>query len=228
MIELPKKDNLNFSKEDGIISYDINYDHIAWSNLNKQGSLVGRGIIKFDLNNKTSNQATNIIEEAVKQLCEIAVINNKPLGGEDLNTEESKSKLMYGSAKRNKKLSQFAYQKIMSAIDSRAYKDNLYVYKRNPAYTSQIGKLKYMKPLGLSIHDSASCVIGRRCLGFKEKIPKIYRKFLSDEMKSKHHWSKWNYISKNLKDVKVHNFYKTIKTDKFNKITDIKASLNNI
>ena len=113
----------------------------------------------------------------------------------------------------------------MSAIDSRAYKTNLYVYKRNPAYTSQIGKLKYMKPLGLSIHTSAAYVIGRRCLGFKEKVPKIYRKFLSNEMKIKHHWSHWNYISKNLKQIKVNNFYKTIDTKKVNKITELKELL---
>ena len=177
---------------------------------------------------KSSNQATNIIEEAVKQLCEIAVSKNKTLGGEDLNTEESKSKLLYGNSKRNKKLSQFAYAKIMSAIDSRAYKSNLYVYKRNPAYTSQIGKLKYMKPLGLSIHDSASYVIGRRCLGYKEKIPKIYKKFLSNDLKSKHHWSQWNYISKNLKSVKTDKFYQNIGTRKYKNIIELKTALSNI
>ena len=225
IIELLKNENLNYSREDGIISYDVNCDHIAWVNLNRQGSIVDKGIIKYDLYNKTTNQATNIIEEVAKELCSIAVSCNKPLGGEDLDTEESKSKLLYGSKKRNRKLSQFAYQKLMSAIDSRAYKTNLYVYKRNPAYTSQIGKLKYMKPLGLSIHTSAAYVIGRRCLGFKEKVPKIYRKFLSNEMKIKHHWSHWNYISKNLKQIKVNNFYKTINTKKVNKITELKELL---
>ena len=225
IVEIPKNENLNYSREDGIISYDINYDHIAWANLNKQGSLIGRGVIKFDLNNKSSNQATNIIEEAVKQLCDIAVSKNKPLGGEDLNTEESKSKLMYGNSKKNKKLSQFAYSKIMSAIDSRAYKCNLYVYKRNPAYTSQIGKLKYMKPLGLSIHTSAAYVIGRRCLGFKEKVPKIYKKFLSKEQKARHHWSQWSYISKSLKQVETDKFYKTINAKNVNKITELKELL---
>ena len=225
IIELPKNENLNYSREDGIISYDINYDHIAWVNLNKHGSIVDKGIIKYDLYNKTTNQATNGIEEVAKELCNIAVSLSKPLGGEDLDTEESKSKLLYGSKKRNRKLSQFAYQKLMSAIDSRAYKTNLYVYKRNPAYTSQIGKLKYMKPLGLSIHTSAAYVIGRRCLGFKEKVPKIYRKFLSNEMKNKHHWSHWNYISKNLKQIKVNNFYKTINTKNVNKITELREFL---
>ena len=227
MIELPKNENLNFSKDDGIISYDINYDHVAWSNLNRQGSLIGRGIIKFDLDGKTSNQVNNILEEVAKQLCSIAVFYKKPLGGEDLNTEESKSKLLYGNSKRNKKLSQFAYQKIIKAIESRAYKDNLYVYKRNPAYTSQVGKLKYMKILGLSIHDSASYVIGRRCLGYEEKIPQIYIKFLSNEMKTKHNWSQWNYISKNLKGIKTEKFYKTINTKNIEKITQLKEILAN-
>ena len=228
IIELPKNENLNYSRDNGIVSYDINYDHIAWSDLNKQGSLVDRGVIKFNLDGKSSNQATNIIEEAVKQLCDIAVSKNKPLGGEDLNTEESKSKLMYGNPKRNKKLSQFAYSEMMTAIDSRAYKSNLYVYKRNPAYTSQIGKLKYMKPLGLSIHDSASYVIGRRCLGYKEKIPKIYKKFLSNELKNKHHWSQWNYISKNLKEIKTKKFYQNIETKNYKNITELKIDLANI
>ena len=225
IIELPKNENLNYPKDDGIISYDVNYDHIAWVNLNKQGSIVDKGIIRYDLYGKTANQATNIIEEVAKELCDIAVSYKKPLGGEDLNTEESKSKLMYGNSKRNRKLSQFAYQKIMSAIDSRAYKCNLYVYKRNPAYTSQIGKLKYMKPLGLSIHTSAAYVIGRRCLGFKEKVPKIYKKFLSKEQKARHHWSQWSYISKSLKQVETDKFYKTINAKNVNKITELKELL---
>lgn len=219
-VELPKQD-LNYSRQDGIVSYDINYNHIAWVELNNQGSMIDKGIIHYNLANKTSNQATNIIENAMKKLVDIAVAKSKPLGGEDLDTEESKSKLMYGNKKRNKKLSQFAYDKIMTAIDARAYKCNVYVYKRNPAYTSQIGKLKYMKPMGLSIHESAAYVIGRRCLGFKEKLPTIYKKFLSDKIVKKHHWSHWCYISKNLKEVKTNYFYNTINTESFNKLTDL-------
>ena len=43
----------------------------------------------------------------------------------------------------------------------------------NPAYTSQIGHHKFMKKYGISSHESAALVIGRRCLGFKrvEKLP---------------------------------------------------------
>ena len=46
----------------------------------------------------------------------------------------------------------------------------------NPAYTSQMGKVKYMSRYGLSIHEAASLVIGRRGMGYKEKMPASYLK----------------------------------------------------
>jgi hypothetical protein len=42
----------------------------------------------------------------------------------------------------------------------------------NPAYTSVIGRFKYMKKYGLSVHESAALVIGRRGLGYQERLPK--------------------------------------------------------
>jgi IS605 OrfB family transposase len=177
-VELPENKNKNHSKAEGVISYDINYDHLAWCNINKYGSLIGHGRIYFYLEGKTRNQATNIIETAAIELCDIAKHFKKPLCGEALDTEKSKSKLLYGSKNRNRKLSQFAYKKTMSAILSRANKVNIEVYNVDPEYTSQIGKIKYMKNLGLSIHDAAALAIGRRGMGFKEKIPKMYYKFV--------------------------------------------------
>ena len=46
------------------------------------------------------------------------------------------------------------------------------VKKVNPAYTSVIGRFKYMKKYGLSVHESAALVIGRRGLGYRERVPK--------------------------------------------------------
>ncbi len=45
------------------------------------------------------------------------------------------------------------------------------VFLVNPAYTSQMGKFKYMKPKGLSVHLAAAYVIARRRMGFSEKVP---------------------------------------------------------
>ena len=199
--------HLNFSKNDGIISYDVNYDHIAWTDVNKEGNLVDFGEIPMKLDGLTSGQATKVIEEVAIKLVNIAAKKKKPLGREDLDTTDSKSKLQYGSKKRNKKISQFAYKKVTDATESRALKSGTFVFKTNPAYTSQIGKIKYMREKGISIHISAAFVIGRRILGKKDKLPKDLKRFLSDKQVGKHHWSHWSYVSKSLKEVKPKLFY---------------------
>lgn len=218
IVELPNDKYINYSKSNGIISIDINVDHIALTNLNKKGSILDTQIFHYDLEGKSSTQSKWILENTIKSVLKVCIDNNKPIAIEDLDTEESKAKLIYGNAKRNKKLSMFAYSSITKMIYSRANKDGVGVFKVNPAYTSQIGKLKYMKILGLSVHTSAALVIGRRSLGFKEKIPKVYKKYISEKIRVKHHWSHWSYLSKELKSVfakklyiNIDNNYETLK-----------------
>ncbi len=55
------------------------------------------------------------------------------------------------------------------------------VVEVNPQDTSTIGMLKYAPQLSLSKDVAAAYVIGRRALGFKEKLPKGYGKLLRDE-----------------------------------------------
>ncbi|MCQ6282393.1 hypothetical protein [Bacillus sp. EB600] len=73
------------------------------------------------------------------------------------------------------------------------------VFEVNPAYTSQIGKMKYMKRFGISIHEAASFVIARRAMGFKEKLPPVLGTLLPEKIVGTHHWAQWGYISKMLK-----------------------------
>jgi len=51
----------------------------------------------------------------------------------------------------------------------------------NPQDTSTIGMLKYAPSLHLSKDVAAAYVIGRRALGFEEKLPKGYEALLKDE-----------------------------------------------
>lgn len=224
IVELPNNKYTNYSKSNGIISIDINVDHIALTNLNKEGSILNTQIFTYDLEGKSSDQSKWILENTIKDVLKVCVDNNKPLGMEDLNTEESKAKLIYGNAKRNKKLSMFAYSSITNMICSRANKDGVGVFKVNPAYTSQIGKLKYMKPLGLSVHMSAALVIGRRALGFKESVPKVYKKYITEKIKVKHHWSHWSYLSRELKSVFAKKFYININNN-YETLKQLKESL---
>ncbi|MDZ5610878.1 transposase, partial [Bacillus pseudomycoides] len=74
----------------------------------------------------------------------------------------------------------------------------------NPAYTSISGKMKYMRKLGISIHQSAAFTIGRRGLGYKEKVPQVLQPYIPK--KEAHHWSHWHQLNNRL-DIHTHHFY---------------------
>ena len=71
----------------------------------------------------------------------------------------------------------------------------------NPAYTSVIGRVKYAKPLGVSVHQAAALAIARRGMGYREAaqhrplIPDGKGDHLVIELpvrnRSVHEWSHW-------------------------------------
>ena len=77
----------------------------------------------------------------------------------------------YREKRQNRKLSALIYSKAAAMVEARAFREDTVVLKVNPAYTSLIAKVKYMKLKNLSIHCAAAYVIGRRGMGFSEKLP---------------------------------------------------------
>ncbi len=206
IVHVPKN-KINYSKESGLIGIDINYDHLALVEIDQFGNILAKKTLYFNLEGKTTGQASKIIEGLAIQVIDIANDKKKPIVLEKLNTSKSKSKLTYGNKKANRKITQFAYKKIIDSIYSRAHKIGVAVFSVNPAYTSQIGKFKHMKPKGLSIHLAAAYVIARRKMGFKEKVPPELFNMLPEKIAVRHHWAHWNYISRQLKDIKPHRLY---------------------
>ncbi|WP_199613980.1 IS200/IS605 family accessory protein TnpB-related protein [Paenibacillus alkalitolerans] len=206
-VHKPQRSEINYSKVDGVIGVDCNFDHFAWAETNDKGQLLSKGVFPFDMEHKTSGQITKIIEHEAMALVDLAVTKHKPIVIEQLDTTDSKSKLRYGNKKANRKMTQFAYDKMTSSIKARADKMGVAVFEVNPAYTSQIGKMKYMKPLGCSIHVAAAYVIARRGMGCKEKLPPAVFGLLPEKITSKHHWAHWSYVSKKLKGVRPHSFF---------------------
>jgi IS605 OrfB family transposase len=207
MVDVEPKKQANYSRSVGVIGVDCNVDHFAIANINAKGQLISSQSMPFDIQNKTSGQITKIIEEQVIEIANIALKENKPIALEKLNTTTSKVSNPYGNKKANRKMSMFAYQKMITAIKARAEKMGVAVFDVNPAYTSQIGKIKYMKRFGISIHGAASFVIARRAMGFKEKLPPVLRALLPEKMIGAHQWAQWRYVSKHLKGIHTHTFY---------------------
>ncbi|GGM23654.1 hypothetical protein GCM10011351_06800 [Paraliobacillus quinghaiensis] len=208
LVDVPPNPYVNHSKSEGVIGVDSNVDHLAISNVNSIGQLIECFSLNFVVEGKTSGQLSKIIEAELIALVDYAAKHRKPIAIEKLNTTKSKVKHAYGNKKANRRMSQFAYNKIVTAIKSRAEKSGIEVYEVNPAYTSQIGKMKYMKRFGISIHESASYTIARRAMGFKEKLPPALHSLVPEQKQGLHHWAQWGSVSSCLSFARVHVFYK--------------------
>ncbi|MBW8349960.1 IS200/IS605 family accessory protein TnpB-related protein [Bacillus sp. IITD106] len=208
LVDVPPNPYVNHAKSSGVIGVDLNVDHFAVSNVNAIGQLIDSFSIKFDIHHKTSGQLTKIIEAEAISLVDYAVKQKKPIVLEKMDTTKSKVKHPYGSKKANRLMSQFAYQKMITAIKSRADKMGVEVFEVNPAYTTQIGKIKYMRKLGISIHEAASFVIARRGMDFKEKLPPVLHSLVPEKKQGLHHWVHWAHISNSLSDIRKNTFYR--------------------
>ena len=171
----------NYSLADGVIGVDTNLGFFSISNVDANGNLLNTTNITYGWKGKTSNQVSNNIENAVKELVDIALREKKPICIEKLKIKGSKKIKDYNSNKsKNFGGNMFAYDKMTSALKSRAKKCGVEVYEVEPQYTSLIGYIKYMPYYKLSVHNMASYVIGRRCLGYEETIPNKYENTNTD------------------------------------------------
>lgn len=207
LVGVPPNPYVNHSKDSGVIGVDLNVDHFAVANVNAIGQLIESFSLKFDIHNKTTGQLQKIIEAEAIGLVNYAVKRKKPIVLEKLDTTKSKVKNPYGNRKANRLMSQFAYSCMITAIKSRADKMGVEVFEVNPAYTSQIGKIKYMKRFGISIHEAASYVIARRAMGFKEILPPVLHSLVPEQKQGLHHWAQWAYISNSLSNMRKNTFY---------------------
>lgn len=124
-----------------------------------------------------------------------------------------------------KYITNFAFNQIINSIDSAGFNNQILIKKVNPAFTSLIGKIKYLRKYGLSIHQSASLVIARRGQNFKETIPPglLAELSVSNKKKSKKEitnasyitrkagrssWANWGKLNKKIEKVNINFFYK--------------------
>ncbi|MGI0531998.1 IS200/IS605 family accessory protein TnpB-related protein [Bacillus pfraonensis] len=210
LVDVPENPHTNYSTSDGVIGVDCNLEHFAWANVTKDGNYKGSGSLRFSIMGKSTGQITKIIEVEAIRLVDLADRYNKPIVIEKLDTTQSKTGNRYGNKHVNRMKSMFAYEKMTSAILNRADKRGVAVFQVNPAYTSISGKMKYMRKFGISIHQSAAFTIGRRGLGYKEKVPRVLKSYIPK--KEAHHWSHWHQLNNRL-DIRTHQFYQLYDVD---------------
>ena len=159
-MNLPKTDTLY-----GAIGIDINVDHIALCETNMDGNIVL--IKKYPIyKENTKNKRNEELYQLAIEIMEQCKSKKKSLVVEDLNFKQLKTRMLYRPKKQNKTLSSFAYKKILEKVERKCLMNEVDVIKVDPKNTSKIGKEKYTKIKGLSVHYCAAYVINRRGMGF--------------------------------------------------------------
>jgi IS605 OrfB family transposase len=171
------------TKAYGVMGIDINaYPfHLALAYVPTDGNLEKFERIDLrEMEGKTKNQREHIAWHIARQVVERALKSGKAVVVEDLQ-KVPKGRRGDGLAKLRRKLHKWAYKSILEKIEVYARRLGVQLIKVNPAYTSIIGKLKYSPMLGIDKDVAGAYVIGRRGLGFEEKLPKNYRELLKDK-----------------------------------------------
>jgi IS605 OrfB family transposase len=190
-------------KDTGVIGIDINADHLAVTETDRFGNPIEYYSVPCVTYGKTAEQRRAIIGDIVKRVISFAISRRKPLVIEKLDFQKKKAMLEKQSKKVARMLSTLAYAQIQTIIRARAYDAGIEVCEVLPSYTSVIGQYKFKNRYGMSAHNSAALVIGRRELGFGEKVPSQLRgTLLRPEDRSRHVWSRWAIISR--KDPAAH------------------------
>ena len=193
----------------GAIGVDLNADHIAVAETDRSGNFVNTFSVPLVTYGKSAHQAEALIGDAVARVVEYARQARKPLVIERLDFQCKRAALEGESRGRSRMLSSFGYGRMKAYVLSRGYRQGVEVYQVNPAYSSVIGRVKFMERYGLSVHQAAALALARRLLGCREGIPRRRTAPLDNgghvtfsvpvRKRVKHVWSYWGAISRQLR-----------------------------
>lgn len=144
----------------------------------------------------------------MKHIIKYALENKKGMVFENLRF---KKEFENQGRKFNRIKSTFVWKKLLTLLEHKCIENGIKYRKVNPAWTSVIGKFKYQKMYNLSIHETASYVIGRRGLGYNEKlslyeypsgpVKKLLLDLAGDRTKRIHSWVLWRKLRDNLSNL---------------------------
>jgi IS605 OrfB family transposase len=210
-------------KENGVVAVDINSDRLAVAETDRFGNLIHTLDIPLCLENTSKDQARALIGDASAQIIVFCQKAQKPLILENLDFKKKKSQLKEKNPVYSRMLSAFAYASIIAHLKSRGALNGIEVHSVNPAFTSLIGRVKFVKRYGLSSHLAAALCIGRRFLGVSERMPQGQRDIpdgkgghvtldLPARNRSRHVWLQWGQLGRKLRAALPAHF-RAVKTD---------------
>jgi IS605 OrfB family transposase len=173
------------TKENGVLGIDVNADpyHLALAVVSPNGNLVRYLTLSLEAVDRAPNKGAKelLLWKVAHQVVAVAEEHGVAVATERLKYLR-KSRRGDGSGRHfRRREHRFAYRSLLEKIHALARKRGVEVLEVSPQDTSTIGMLKYAPQLSLSKDVAAAYVIGRRALGFEEKLPKGYEALLKDD-----------------------------------------------
>ena len=181
----------------GCIGIDMNPGSIGWAYVDYQGNLKAKGQIPLEMGLPHGKQKAQIVE-ACLSLAILAISFNCPIVCEKLDFSNKKEKLGEHGRKYARMLSSWAYSEFSKQLNSILSNRGIELITVNPAYSSIIGLVKYLKMYALASDEAAAMVIARRGMRLSENIPDSITAYF-EVNSEKHVWSQWNQLNKKLK-----------------------------
>ena len=193
----------------GAIGVDLNADHLAVAETEASGNCLNAWRVPLATYGKSTHQAEALIGDAIAGVVEYARDAGKPIVIERLDFRQKKAALEGQPRRYSRMLSSFSYGKVKAYFISRGHREGVEIHQVNPAFSSVIGRVKFMERYGLSVHQAAALVLARRLLGCSERIPRqrvapvgngVHVAFTVPARKRvKHVWTYWGAISGQLR-----------------------------
>ena len=193
----------------GVIGIDLNADHLAVAETDASGNCLNAWRVPLVTHGKNTHQAEALIGDAVASVVDYAREAGKPIVIEKLDFRQKKAALEGQSRKYSRMLSSFSYGRVKAYFVSRGYRKGVEVHQVNPAYSSVVGRVKFMERYGLSVHQAAALVLARRLLGCSERIPRRWVAPVGNgahvaftvpaRKRVKHVWTYWGAVSGQLR-----------------------------
>ncbi|WP_449418719.1 hypothetical protein [Phormidium nigroviride] len=192
-----KVEQVSRSVDDGCIGIDINPGSIGWAYIDAEGNLKSHGHIPFQSGLPNGKQQAIIVKICL-ELAALATKYQCPIVGEELDFSTKKEQLRERAKKYARMLSGWAYSEFFKLLNSIISNRGIELITVNPAYSSIIGLVKYLRMYGLASDEAAATVIARRGMRLSEKIPGSLTAFVEVNSR-KHVWSLWNQLNKKIK-----------------------------
>ncbi|WP_342046485.1 IS200/IS605 family accessory protein TnpB-related protein [Bacillus sp. OTU530] len=164
--------DIQTSELGGYIGVDLNAGFLVACEIDRFGNPIREWSIPVPMYDRRKEQISASLSDAIQSMLIDAKEKRKHVVIENLNFFKKKASLGEVNRTYARMLSGFAYAKFKDLVEAKAKKIGVGVKIIHPAYTSQIGHMKFMARYGLSSHGSAACMIARKAYRFSTEQPK--------------------------------------------------------